>query len=151
VNRTEAALTLGIAASFDGREVTEEDAIAWGAALHDIRAEDARDAVVAHYRESRFRVMPADIIARVKRVRRDRIDDVPPPTPPYALADSPKAARAWSEAVRRCIADGMAPEAAADEVSRRMQVRPDRALGVATDHEETKAAVRRALRMGDVG
>lgn len=44
----------------------------WAAALADVALDDARAAVVAHYRETRDRLMPADVVARCPSVSVDR-------------------------------------------------------------------------------
>ncbi|MCY4726727.1 hypothetical protein NYO98_10595 [Nocardioides sp. STR2] len=106
MNAAEAAAALGIASSFDRRTVGEADAQAWGAALADIRLADARDAIVAHYRETREWIMPADIIRRVRVIRRERLVGVTPPTPPAVLADQPRREQRWQQAARTALADG---------------------------------------------
>lgn len=57
---------------YDQRSVGETDVIAWHGALGDLRFEECRDAVLAHYRESTDRVMPAHIRRRVSLARQDR-------------------------------------------------------------------------------
>ena len=104
----EAAMVLGVASSFDRRTVGEADAQAWAAAMPDVRMVDARDAVVAHYRETRDWVMPADILRRVYVMRRQRLTGITPPTPPRELADRPAAEARWVRMVRRGLGDGMA-------------------------------------------
>ncbi|MGZ4519746.1 MAG: hypothetical protein ACXVGA_03710, partial [Mycobacteriaceae bacterium] len=63
----EAQTLLGIAASFDNRKPSEEAAIAWSHALNGFRFVDCRDAIVAHYRVSSEWLMPAKVVAEVKR------------------------------------------------------------------------------------
>jgi hypothetical protein len=98
----EAQMLLGIAASFDNRKPSEEAAIAWSHALDGYRFEDCRDAIVAHYQASSEWLMPAKVIAEVKRIRSKRIDDHPPLTPPPApehLSESEQVA--WQTDWRR--------------------------------------------------
>jgi hypothetical protein len=101
---SEVATLLGIAASFDNRKANEEAVIAWRVALAGIPFADARDAIAAHYAESREWIMPADIRARVRRVRAKRIDEHPPLVPPPGLTDTEELA--WLGASRRRIANG---------------------------------------------
>lgn len=69
----EAAVALSLCAAYDRRTIGEADARAWAEALPDIRLEDARAAIVRHYRERRDWIMPADVLGLVRIVRRDRI------------------------------------------------------------------------------
>jgi hypothetical protein len=68
----EASELLAFCAAFDRRTVGKSDVAAWLQALGDLGYAECRDAVIAHYRDSREFIMPADIRARVKRVRRDQ-------------------------------------------------------------------------------
>lgn len=104
LNPDEVATLLGIAASFDNRKANEEAVVAWRVALGGISFTDARDAIAAHYAESREWIMPADIKARVRRVRAKRIDEHPPLVPPPGLSDVEE--RAWLAAARRRIGNG---------------------------------------------
>lgn len=102
----EAAVVLTAAAAFDRRTVDESAAQAWAAALPDVGVDEARDAVVAHYREKREWIMPADIRAHVRRVRAKRLSELPPITPPRELAGDPKSEQAWLAVIRRAVANG---------------------------------------------
>lgn len=104
LNPDEVATLLGIAASFDNRKANEEAVVAWRVALAGISFTDARDAIAAHYAESREWIMPADIRARVRRVRAKRIDEHPPLIPPPGLDDGQE--RAWIAAARSRVGDG---------------------------------------------
>ncbi|MEU1736496.1 hypothetical protein [Streptosporangium sp. NPDC020145] len=73
---------LSLAASFDRRTVGRADVMAWHAAVGDLDFADARDAVVAHYRDNREWIMPADVRKRVKAVREERLARQPVPAPP---------------------------------------------------------------------
>ena len=105
---TEAAALLTIAAAYDNRKPDADAAKAWAMALDDLRFEDCREAVVAHYRSTRDWMMPSDVIAIVKRIRRDRLmvfGALPDPPRDIDPDDTP-AMLAWEYGVRRSIADG---------------------------------------------
>lgn len=69
---------LGMAASVDARvEVGDGPTTMWFATIGDLPFGDARNALVAHYRESGERVMPADVRRRVSEVRRARLAVIP--------------------------------------------------------------------------
>jgi hypothetical protein len=84
----EAQNLLSVAAAFDNRKPSEEAAIAWSHALADLPYGDCRDAVVAHYRTSSEWLMPAKVIAEVKRVR-GQAHRGPPAARPPAAARTP--------------------------------------------------------------
>lgn len=69
MNLSETATLLGFAAAFDRRTVGEADVRAWQMVLHDIDVEQARQAVAAHYADTRDWIMPADIRQRVRKTR----------------------------------------------------------------------------------
>lgn len=73
MNASEAATLLSLCSAYDRRTIGEADAFAWADALDDIRFNDAKDAVKAHYRESREWLMPCDVRAGVKKIREARI------------------------------------------------------------------------------
>lgn len=104
----EASALLTIASGFDNRRVDPDVARSWAVALEDVRFEDAREAVVAHYRATRNWMMPADVLDRVKRTRAARIaageaELIPPPEL------SELETRAWMHAARRALGDGRSP------------------------------------------
>lgn len=79
---------------------------AWGLILADVRFEDAKQAVVEIKRRSTW-VDPSDIITEVKKMRRKRIDEYGPITPPADLdPDDVAAYRSWWINTQRAIADG---------------------------------------------
>ncbi|MEQ7847740.1 hypothetical protein [Nocardioides kribbensis] len=131
MNPQEAAALLGVAASFDNRKPDPDAATAWSVALRDVRFVDARDAVVAHYSRTSDWLMPAHVIHGVKAIRRNRLLEHPPITPP----DLEEAeTRAWMRAMTQRIADGevIDPEAARGELKprnlgelRSLMARPD--------------------------
>lgn len=107
----EAQMLLGIAASFDNRKPSEEAAIAWSHALNGYRFEDCRDAIVTHYRASSEWLMPAKVIAEVKRIRSKRIEEHAPLTPPPAPEHLDEAEAVswqieWRREANRRIGDG---------------------------------------------
>lgn len=66
MTRSETARLLAIAAGVDQRTIGDADVQAWQMVLHDIPLEAATAALRAHYREQTRRIMPADIVQRVK-------------------------------------------------------------------------------------
>lgn len=62
----ETADLLSIAAAVDYRTIGEADVRAWHMTLTDIDYAAALTALTTHYRETTRRVMPADIVQRVK-------------------------------------------------------------------------------------
>jgi hypothetical protein len=107
---TEAAALLTICAAYDNRKPDADAAKAWAMALDSHRFEDCRDAIVSHYRTSREWIMPADVIAAVKRVRGGRIEDVAPSPPADMDPDDTGRYARWLEVTRRQIADGEEPD-----------------------------------------
>lgn len=73
MNASEAAQLLTVAAAFDQRTISREDAIAWADVLRSVDLEDAVAAVKQHYTNSTTRVMPADIFRGVRALRGDRV------------------------------------------------------------------------------
>lgn len=80
---------LALAASVDGRELGKADVAAWHLVIGDLDLADAQQALVEHYRESRFKVMPADVRQRVKAIRRARLDHAVIEAPAHELTDQP--------------------------------------------------------------
>lgn len=74
----DAARLLAIAAAYDNRKPDATSAQAWALALDGYRAEDCQQAIVAHYQTSTEWIMPAHVIAAVKKARASRIEDAPP-------------------------------------------------------------------------
>lgn len=120
MNRPETAAVLAMIASLDGRRAFgEADVVAWQAVLDDLRFEDCRDGVVAHYREAATVLMPSDLRERVRRVRKERIGNRVPPVPPVDPDDRERYAR-WNQAWTRAVGDGLdeaAAEAYADDAT----------------------------------
>lgn len=97
---------LSVAAAFDRRTTGESDVMAWHAAVGDLDFSDSRAAVIAHYQQSRDWVMPADVRARVKAMRRDRLEREIASAPPAELTGEPGRYKAELDANIRRIADG---------------------------------------------
>lgn len=75
MNVIDAAKFLTVSSSLTGREPTEEQAFVWATVLDDIALDEALAALRAHYRVSRFPVMPADIVEHVEAARRQAARD----------------------------------------------------------------------------
>ena len=108
---------LELISSIDRRKVGLTDRQVWEGLVGDLSAADAQAAVIAHYRESREWIMPADVRTRVKALRRDRLAREIVPAPPHEVADAPGRYRAELNAEVRKIADGLAiPKAICEPV-----------------------------------
>lgn len=66
---SDVATLLAFAAAFDRRTLGEADVLAWHTVLADVDLDDARQAVSAHYADTRDWIMPADIRQRVRTAR----------------------------------------------------------------------------------
>lgn len=69
---SEVVSLLTLAGTYDYRRVGDADVEAWLLTLDDIGYEEARLAVLAHYRESTDRLMPAHVRRGVKAIREQR-------------------------------------------------------------------------------
>lgn len=123
MNAAEAGELLALMALYDNRKTGDVDVIAWLKIIGDLRHADCEAAVLAHYGESRERIMPADVRNRVKEARRIRVEDAEVPAPPPELIDDPPAYRAWLRNATIRIADGEEPAA--------IEAKPLRSLGPA--------------------
>ena len=112
---------LTAAAAFDRRTVGEADAIAWHAAIGDLRFEDCRTAVVAHYTETTDWLMPAHVREGVRKIRDQRLRETEIPPPPREIADDPGAYCAALRAAELAIADGRDPQQAMAAVARQVR------------------------------
>jgi hypothetical protein len=106
LNATEAGELVALMALYDNRKVSDPDIVAWLKVIGDLDHADCEMAVLAHYRESRERIMPADVRIRVKAIRRDRLTREITPAPPAELTDQPGRYRAALQAGIKRIADG---------------------------------------------
>lgn len=93
-------------ATYDNRNVDDAITIAWLRLLGDLNYADAEQAVLAHYGESRERMMPADVISRVRAIRAARIRQAPLEGEP---PDDPEEYLAWLRRGNRRAADGPTP------------------------------------------
>lgn len=72
---SEVAELLTFASAFDRRTIGKADVAAWATVLGDIDLDQARQAVSAHYAETRDWVMPSDIRQRVRKARAAALED----------------------------------------------------------------------------
>lgn len=106
---------LTAAAALDRREVTETEIEAWRVTLASARVTsrpDALTAVAEYYAESRHRIMPADVIERVRAMRAARVRglDDGDITPDIGRVDGGEDARAYLNTLRArraLVMDGM--------------------------------------------
>src|SRR5690242_19905210 len=87
---TEIGQLLAIMAMYDYRQVDAAMVIAWEAVIGDLPFDDARAAVIQHYRNSDERIMPSHVVARVRAIRGDRIARGVMPAPPAEVTDKPR-------------------------------------------------------------
>jgi hypothetical protein len=119
----ETAAVLAMISALDSRKVYGEiDAQAWHAVVGDLRFEDCRDAVIAHYQQSPHAITPADLRAKVIAVRKTRIGDRVAPLPPVDPEDT-ESYKEWQREWYRAIGDGQDTEEAEQSA--------DLALGIA--------------------
>jgi hypothetical protein len=113
MNRSETALLLALCASFDRRTVGDADVRAWQTVLASIDYEQANEAVLAHYAESRDWIMPADIRQRVRKARAVALEDFqyepvdPDETPQQYLANRRRQMRAVASGERPPVAPAL--------------------------------------------
>lgn len=108
MNTQEAAALLAVAAAFDNRKPDPDAAMAWAAALGEYEFNSCRDAVVAHYRESREWIMPADVVTRVRQIAVERMRPFGTLVPPQHLQGDPADERKWFLWARDEIMSGRA-------------------------------------------
>jgi hypothetical protein len=97
---------LTLAAAVDSRDVSQADVAAWHMVIGALPFADALQALVEHYRKSRFSVMSADLRQGVKAIRRTRLEHAPIPAPRPELTDSPSQYHSELQRMIREIADG---------------------------------------------
>lgn len=112
IDLSTAKAVLAKASLFDQTLATPDLAIAvaWAEALGNIDQDDALDAVTSHYTTQTRRIMPADVIAGVKRIRGERLRLLPSSELEPADAD-PSDVVGYLDAVRdrrRALASGAA-------------------------------------------
>ena len=123
MNATEAGKLVALMALYDNRKVSDPDIVAWLKVVGDLQYGDCESAVVAHYQETRERIMPADIRQRVRVIRAKRLDRAEVPAPPPELVDDWPAYQAALHAARVAAADGRDPEAASQAVANPVRLR----------------------------
>lgn len=72
MTKADVVLLLGFASMYDYRRIGEADVEAWYLVVGDLDLDDAKAAVIAHYRDSTERLMPAHVRQGVKTIRADR-------------------------------------------------------------------------------
>lgn len=72
MNKAEVVLLLTFAATYDYRKTGPADVESWHLALDDLDFDDAKQAVVAHYRNTADRMMPFHVRQGVKAIREER-------------------------------------------------------------------------------
>lgn len=112
MTKAQVARLLAVCAAFDQRTTGPEDDVAWLAAVGDLDFTEAREAVIAYYRENRERIWPADIRERVATVHNARLAAAGDIDIPEHLADKPAEAREWLQRTKDAIASGTAPQRA---------------------------------------
>ncbi len=108
--REATSLIVMVRAGCPGMEIVEGMPEMWQATLDDVRLVDAQQAVVALVRASPRWIAPADVRGEVRRIRDDRLDRTPMPTPPLGL--DPAQGVVWRRDMLRRIADGEQARAA---------------------------------------
>ena len=112
----QASELLGRIAVIDGRTYTAAHAVMWSELLtldngEPISLRDAVQATMHYHREATYPIKPADIIQRVKAIRRARIGEDPAPIPPVDPNDT-VAYLDWVRAWAKARGDGADPEMA---------------------------------------
>jgi hypothetical protein len=106
----EAAELLTLAAAFDRRTIGKADVAAWHLALAGFDLADARDALIAHFRDSRDWLMPVDLVTRCRVIRADRVArNTPLDLPAGVDPDDPVAVQRATRDQRRAAADRQVP------------------------------------------
>lgn len=72
MDKSDVVLLLAFAGTYDYRKTGDADVEAWHLAVGDLDFEDAKAAVVAHYRSTTDRMMPAHVRQGVRVIRDER-------------------------------------------------------------------------------
>lgn len=72
MDKSDVVLLLAFAGTYDYRKTGDADIEAWYLAVGDLDFEDAKQAVVAHYRSTDVRMMPFHVRQGVKAIRAER-------------------------------------------------------------------------------
>ena len=118
MNAAEAGKLLALMALYDNRKAGTADVVAWLKVIGDLQYADCESATLAHYQETRERIMPADIRRRVLEIRNQRLGTTELPPPPRELLTDPDGYRAALHAAAVAIADGRDPEHAMQAIAR---------------------------------
>lgn len=119
MNRDETGALLAVISAADKRRMFDDlDVTTWFHLLHDLQFADARDAVLAHYRDSSLSVMPAEVRDRVWKVRAQRRASVVQPHPPFDPDTEQALCREWGMAWNDAICDGATVDEASAAASR---------------------------------
>lgn len=100
---------LAVAAAFDNRTVGAADSMAWYRVIGHLNQHEAEEAIIAHYSETRDRIMPSDVLSRVGKLRALRIAHAGPESVPDADPDDVPAYQAALREGRFVVASGMRP------------------------------------------
>lgn len=76
MNRTETGILLTYIGELDGRQITRETVTAWHDVIGDIPLDDARRAVVEHFKASTDYLKPGHIRASAKDLRKRRLAEI---------------------------------------------------------------------------
>lgn len=125
MDHADALEVLAVAAAFDRRTVGEADGMAWSMALPEVGMQPAKDAVIAHYRDTTDWVMPAHVLQIVKSIRRDRLRDMELPVPPRELADNWNGETFWTARYRDAIVEGASPTEARSYANEKLGIVED--------------------------
>lgn len=122
MTRHEAFRLLRDIAAADHRTVGETDVDVWHDCLGDIGYDDARAAVIEHFRNSTAWLMPAHVRSSVKQIHTARIAAVPQPDPGPELADQP---RDYALALRARLAELASGKSVRAAIARRPPLGPE--------------------------
>lgn len=103
MNLAETHDLLTLAAAFDNRKFGDETVAAWREVLRRESFEDARDAVLHHFRTSTEYLMPAHIVQRCREVRNERYDARPVLEGPPAVPLEERSANGEIEQLRQLL------------------------------------------------
>lgn len=122
MNLVETHDLLTLAAAFDNRKFGDETVAAWREVLSRESFEDARDAVLHHFKTSTEYLMPAHVTQRCREIRNERFDAKALTEHPPAVPLAERSANGEIEQLRQIL-----PPARADILRRAEWVWRDRA------------------------
>lgn len=106
MKRSEVAALLSMCSAYDNRTIGEADVVAWHTIIGHLPVEQARAAVIDHYTRESRRIMPADVMAGAKRIRRDLLDSADASFVPSCDPDDAEEYRRQLIEHRKAVADG---------------------------------------------